>query len=68
VDLEKLDVPEDIETLRYWIARHAEETGSPQANRILENWDAAGAQFVKVFPKEYKRVLGAAKSQAVARG
>ena len=54
--------------LRYWIARHAEETGSPQANRVLENWDAAVARFVKVFPREYQRVLGVGKSQAVARG
>ena len=52
--------------LRYWIARHAEETGSPRANRILENWDAALARFVKVFPQEYKRVLGASTSSGGA--
>ena len=45
-------------TLRYWIARHAEETGSPRANWILENWDALLPKFVKVFPHEFKRVLG----------
>ena len=47
----------DIETLRYWIARHAEDTGSPRANWILETWDAMLPKFVKVFPHEYKRVL-----------
>ena len=26
--------------LRYWIARHAEETGSPRANWILDNWES----------------------------
>ena len=26
---------------------------------ILENWDAMLPKFVKVFPHEYKRVLGA---------
>jgi glutamate synthase domain-containing protein 3 len=67
VDLHQLEAA-DGEELRYWIARHAEETGSPQANRVLENWDAAVSRFVKVFPKEYKRVLGIGKTQAVARG
>jgi glutamate synthase (ferredoxin) len=71
VDLEPLDHRDDIETVRYWIARHAEETGSPRANWILENWEAKIAKFVKVFPHEYKRVLGipakTAKAEA-ARG
>jgi glutamate synthase domain-containing protein 2/glutamate synthase domain-containing protein 1/glutamate synthase domain-containing protein 3 len=56
VDLEDLD-HSDRETLRYWVARHAEETGSPRANWLLENWDRVVGEFVKVFPKEYKRVL-----------
>ena len=33
-------------------------TGSPQAKWILENWEATLPKFVKVFPHEYKRVLG----------
>ena len=65
VDLEPLE-EKDIEELRYWIARHAEDTGSPRANWILENWDAMLPKFVKVFPHEYKRVLGV-KRQAVGR-
>jgi len=63
VDLDPLSL-EDIETLRFWIARHAEETRSPLANRILEHWDDAIHTFVKVFPRDYKRVLEA--RQAVA--
>ena len=43
VDLEAVEDPKDIEDLRYWIARHAEETGSPRANWILENWDEPAA-------------------------
>jgi glutamate synthase domain-containing protein 3 len=58
----------DIETLRFWIARHAEHTGSPRANWILESWDAILPLFVKVFPKEYRRVLGVAGMAAVSRG
>jgi glutamate synthase (NADPH/NADH) large chain len=68
VDLEPLENSEDIETVRYWIARHAEETGSPRANWILENWESMLPKFVKVFPHEYKRVLGVPRYKAVARG
>ena len=68
VDLEPVENNKDIETLKYWIARHAEETGSPRANWILENWDATLPKFVKVFPHEYKRVLGVPRYQAAAKG
>jgi glutamate synthase (NADPH) large chain len=68
VDLEPVEDEKDIETLRYWIARHAEETGSPRANWILENWEAMLPKFLKVFPHEYKRVLGVPRKAAVAHG
>ena len=38
-----------------------ELTGSPRAKWILENWDEMLPKFVKVFPHEYKRVLGVAR-------
>jgi glutamate synthase (NADPH/NADH) large chain len=68
VDLEKVDIPEDVEMLRYWIARHAEETGSPRANWVLDNFDQLVSKFVKVFPHEYKRVLGIERQKAAAHG
>jgi glutamate synthase domain-containing protein 3 len=58
VDLEPVSEENDIETLRGLIARHAELTGSPQAKWILDNWEATLPRFIKVFPHEYKRVLG----------
>jgi len=58
VDLEPVTDPRDVESLQRLIARHGELTGSPQAKWILENWDATLPKFVKVFPHEYKRVLG----------
>ena len=64
VDLDPLE-EKDVEELRYWIVRHAEHTGSFRANWILENWDALLPKFIKVFPHEFKRVLGI-KRQAVA--
>jgi len=68
VDLEPLEEEKDIGLVRYWIARHAEETQSPRANWILENWNRMLPNFVKVFPHEYKRVLGVPRYKAVARG
>jgi glutamate synthase domain-containing protein 3 len=57
-DLEPATDPKDIEILHRLIQRHADLTGSPQAKLILRNWEASLAKFVKVFPHEYKRVLG----------
>ena len=43
--------------LRELIERHLRFTGSTLALRILDDWDAARAKFVKVFPHEYQRAL-----------
>src|SRR3984885_2090029 len=58
VDLEPVSDPKDIDRLYQLIARHSELTGSTQAKWIMENWEATLPKFVKVFPHEYKRVLG----------
>jgi glutamate synthase domain-containing protein 3 len=58
VDLEPLVSAEDVSTVRGLLERHRDLTGSPRAAWILEHWDEAQAQFIKVFPHEYKRVLG----------
>ncbi len=57
VDLEPLEA-EDVQVIRDLMLRHHSLTGSSRARWILDNWDAAQPQFVKVFPREYKRVLG----------
>jgi glutamate synthase domain-containing protein 3 len=57
VDLDPLDA-EDTAILQDLIHRHLALTGSPRAHHILDNWDALAPKFVKVFPHEYKRVLG----------
>ncbi len=58
VDLEPVADPADVEKLLDLISRHAEYTGSPQAKWILDNWEVTLPKFVKLFPHEYKRVLG----------
>jgi glutamate synthase domain-containing protein 3 len=57
VDLEPLPAA-DAEPLRALIARHVEATGSPRGEWVLENWEQMLPKFVKIFPQEYKRVLG----------
>ena len=58
VDLEPVRRKADIAELRRMISRHAEFTGSHTAKRMLEHWDEYLPRFVKVFPMEYRRVLG----------
>jgi glutamate synthase domain-containing protein 3 len=58
VDLEAVTESDDVILLHRLISRHGELTDSPQAKWILQNWEAMLPKFVKVFPHEYKRVLG----------
>ena len=58
VDLEPMFENQDIATLRQLIQKHVEYTGSPLGTRILEHWAQILRHFIKVFPHEYKRVLG----------
>ncbi|MGB6827012.1 MAG: hypothetical protein WBE41_03140, partial [Terracidiphilus sp.] len=53
---------EDIETIRGLLERHRDLTGSPRAAWVLEHWADAQPRFIKVFPHEYKRVLGVARA------
>ena len=45
--------------MRDLIRRHITHTGSDHAARILEAWRNMSALFVKVMPRDYKRVLAA---------
>jgi glutamate synthase domain-containing protein 3 len=41
-------------------------TGSTVAQKILANWESSLGEFVKVMPKDYKRVLEQRKQQVSA--
>jgi glutamate synthase (NADPH) large chain len=56
VDLEPL-TEEDELIVKTLIRKHVEATGSLRGKTILEQWNVLGPKFVKVFPKDYKRVL-----------
>jgi glutamate synthase domain-containing protein 2/glutamate synthase domain-containing protein 1/glutamate synthase domain-containing protein 3 len=62
VDLESIFEEEDIRLLQRLIQQHVEYTGSPRGKWILENWAEMLPRFVKVFPHEYRRVLGLANA------
>jgi glutamate synthase domain-containing protein 3 len=64
VDLDPVTDPEDIDLIGHLIARHGELTESPRAKWILDNWETMLPKFIKVFPHEYKRVLGIPRSPA----
>jgi len=67
VDLEPLDQPADVHLVGGLIDRHVAYTGSAHAAKILANWRAMQSRFVRVMPKDYKRVL-AAEARARAEG
>jgi glutamate synthase (ferredoxin) len=61
VGLEKLEDDEEIAAVRGLIQQHLHHTGSERARAVLDNWAAFAPQFVKVMPKDYKRVLSSVK-------
>jgi glutamate synthase domain-containing protein 2/glutamate synthase domain-containing protein 3 len=65
VDLEPLSLEQEVAEVRGLLERHRDLTGSPRAAWILERWAEAQPRFIKVFPHEYKRVLGIERAEAV---
>ena len=61
VALEKLEDAEEIESLYQLIKRHGDYTRSQRAYKVIALWDEMVPKFVKVMPKDYKRVLQAIK-------
>jgi len=61
VDLETLD-EDDLEYLHATIQAHVDATDSAVGQRILADWRDLQRHFVKVMPRDYKKVL-----QAIAR-
>ena len=60
VGMEKME-GEEIEEIRQLISKHAQYTGSKRAKQVLAEWEALAPKFVKVMPKDYKRVIAAIK-------
>ena len=67
VDLDALDDLSEREEIRQIIRHHAEYTGSRHAQNILDRWDETAPKFVKVLPRDYKRMLDAIRRVEASR-
>jgi glutamate synthase (ferredoxin) len=57
VDLEPLELQDDVELVRELLKRQVMYTDSTLAARLLADWSVTAKLFVKVMPRDYKRVL-----------
>ena len=57
VAVERLEDREEIARVHALIQRHVRYTSSALGRRVLDRWQENIARFVKVMPKDYKRVL-----------
>jgi glutamate synthase (ferredoxin) len=62
-DMVALEPPaeEDLEEIRNMIKRHVEYTHSEKGKDVLARWTTLSERFVKIMPKDYKRMLEAIK-------
>jgi glutamate synthase (ferredoxin) len=56
IDLDSL-VAADFEELKADITQHYAYTESTLAEKLLQNWETEKLNFIKVFPKDYKKAL-----------
>jgi glutamate synthase (NADPH/NADH) large chain len=57
VELERVETPQDLAELLNLVESHRDFTDSMVAEKVLTQWPEITAQFVKVMPIDYKRVL-----------
>ncbi|KAL6321161.1 hypothetical protein AAG906_012933 [Vitis piasezkii] len=67
VDLDKVEKEEDIMTLRMMIQQHQRHTNSQLAKDILADFDKLLPKFIKVFPRDYKRVIESMKQEEASK-
>ncbi|KAF2610711.1 hypothetical protein F2Q70_00008057 [Brassica cretica] len=67
VDLDKVEDDEDKMTLKMMIQQHQRHTNSQLAQEVLADFENLLPKFIKVFPRDYKRVLAAMKDEEVSK-
>nr|GEW31813.1 glutamate synthase 1 [NADH], chloroplastic isoform X1 [Tanacetum cinerariifolium] len=67
VDLDKVEEEEDIMTLKMLIQQHQRHTNSQLAREVLADFDHLLPKFIKVFPRDYKRILATMKATEIAK-
>lgn len=55
--LEDIEDADELAELRALIEQHVAYTGSEAGKRVLEDWEHQSKDFVRVIPKDYKRML-----------
>ncbi|MBI5766673.1 MAG: glutamate synthase large subunit [Verrucomicrobia bacterium] len=67
VGVEKLEDAREIAEVKAMVQKHLDYTNSEKARAVLAGWDKLVPKFVKVMPKDYKRML-ACIERAQAQG
>ena len=62
VDLDAIDSADEAAELLDLLEEHHQWTGSSVAAQLIENWEASLQRFIKVMPRDYKRVLAERQS------
>jgi len=57
VDTGPLEEPEEIAAVRAMVERHFNYTRSARARQVLDAWESFVPKFVRVMPRDYKRML-----------
>ena len=57
VGIEKLESAKEIAEVRKLVQNHLNYTKSTRAKLLLDQWDLTVPKFVKILPKDYKRML-----------
>lgn len=66
VDLDPVEDEDDILTLRMMIQQHQRHTGSQLAKDVLADFGSLLPKFIKVFPRDYKRILASMKAEEIS--
>jgi len=61
VEIGRVEDPQEANELKTLIEKHVAATGSEHAKGILAAWPTKLPKFVRVIPKDYKRVLACLK-------
>ncbi|MFK7855842.1 MAG: glutamate synthase large subunit [Granulosicoccus sp.] len=67
VELESLIDDEDVREVQTLIEKHIGYTGSTLAQSVMSEWESHINHFVKVMPRDYKRVLQQQKAMKQSR-
>ncbi len=63
VDLDRIETNEDSDEVKTMIENYIKYTGSQEADEILDDWEFSKTKFIKVMPRDYKRVLQEAREE-----